>query len=213
MGSLDVMDKDGGQFIIASGFSDEMRVSRRPKAFISHTNTTAIRKPASRKIRCFYPSWTNADVGAKTHFGRYISALLNLAFLFVMLMLALTDAISHRRGGTKMNFKSAIVSVGLLGTFVGIWWGLYNFESSNITRSVPALLDGLKLSFVTSITGIGLSVLLSIVQTIGERQNTRHLSDLSTDINRLADILEKLKGKNPAGQTAASIAWIQTSNG
>ena len=182
---------------LPQGLAMKCAVSRRPKAlyriqYNGYTETGKPKNPVFLSILDKPPMWAQKRI-----LGVIYPHYLTWAFLFVMLMLALTDAISHRRGGTKMNFKSAIVSVGLLGTFVGIWWGLYNFESSNITGSVPALLDGLKLSFVTSITGIGLSVLLSIVQTIGERQNTRHLSDLSTDINRLADILEKLKGKTP----------------
>ena len=111
-----------------------------------------------------------------------------------------------------MNFKSAIVSVGLLGTFVGIGGGCITLNHPISPAAYRRFWTASNFPFVTSITGIGLSVLLSIVQTIGERQNTRHLSDLSTDINRLADILEKLKGKTPPDNRRVN-SVIQTSNG
>lgn len=52
-------------------------------------------------------------------------------------------------------------SLGILGTFVGLVWGLKNFEPSNyeaMTTSVSALVDGIKVAFLTSIYGISLSV-------------------------------------------------------
>ena len=55
-------------------------------------------------------------------------------------------------------------SLGILGTFVGLVWGLKNFEPSNyeaMTNSVSALVDGIKVAFLTSIYGISLSIVYS----------------------------------------------------
>ena len=52
-------------------------------------------------------------------------------------------------------------SLGILGTFVGLVWGLKNFEPSNyeaMTTSVASLVDGIKVAFLTSIYGISLSI-------------------------------------------------------
>ncbi len=65
---------------------------------------------------------------------------------------------------THKDYKSTIVSTGVLGTFIGIFISLLGFDSNNISESVPGLLDGLKTAFVTSIGGMLLSVLLSILQ-------------------------------------------------
>jgi ABC-type transporter Mla subunit MlaD len=48
----------------------------------------------------------------------------------------------------------------VLGTFIGIFIGLWDFDTGNIEASVPTLLEGLKLAFITSIVGIGLSIWL-----------------------------------------------------
>lgn len=59
-----------------------------------------------------------------------------------------------------------LTSLGILGTFVGLVWGLKNFEPSNyelMTNSVASLVEGIKVAFLTSIYGIS----FSIVYTIG----------------------------------------------
>ena len=55
-------------------------------------------------------------------------------------------------------------SLGILGTFVGLVWGLKNFEPSNyeaMTTSVASLVDGIKVAFLTSIYGIARSIVYS----------------------------------------------------
>jgi flagellar motor component MotA len=44
-------------------------------------------------------------------------------------------------------------SLGILGTFIGLVWGLKSFEPSSyetMTTSVSALVDGIKVAFLTS---------------------------------------------------------------
>lgn len=60
------------------------------------------------------------------------------------------------------NYKNEIVSLGVLGTFIGIAMGLYHFDVTDIKSSMPLLLDGLKTAFVTSGVGIFFSIILSI---------------------------------------------------
>ena len=63
-----------------------------------------------------------------------------------------------------INCKSIIINIGVLGTFIGIVLGLLDFDTSNIVDSVPQLLEGLKLAFLTSIAGLALSIFLSVKQ-------------------------------------------------
>lgn len=75
-------------------------------------------------------------------------------------------------------------SLGILGTFVGLVWGLRNFEPTNyeaMTSSVSALVDGIKVAFLTSIYGIS----FSIIYTYGMK------SEYSSMTERLSDFLEK----------------------
>ena len=61
----------------------------------------------------------------------------------------------------QVNAVASIVTViGVLGTFFGIAIGLYQFDTENIATSVPKLLEGLKIAFITSILGIAGSIFL-----------------------------------------------------
>lgn len=180
MGSLEVVDEQGSEFLIASGF--RLHERRNPPAvgsriafrYKDYTSTGKPKRPVF--LRVLPPAHKKIGGIIGTH-------LLTWIFILMMIMLAALDAyshaVAHRRRinntntatnnnttARRWNFKSAIVSIGLLGTFVGIWWGLYNFDASQIRSSVPILLDGLKFSFITSIFGIALSTALSIAQTL-----------------------------------------------
>jgi methyl-accepting chemotaxis protein len=80
-----------------------------------------------------------------------------------MLYLAIKDERSLKNGD-HTDYKSVIVSIGVLGTFIGIVLGLWEFNTNDIDSSVPKLLEGLKFAFITSIAGMSISVLLSSVQ-------------------------------------------------
>jgi hypothetical protein len=57
-----------------------------------------------------------------------------------------------------------LTSLGILGTFLGLVWGLRAFQPSSyeaMTSSVSALVDGIKVAFMTSIYGLLLSILFS----------------------------------------------------
>ncbi|MDY5615376.1 MAG: hypothetical protein SPF34_00460, partial [Helicobacter sp.] len=89
--------------------------------------------------------------------------LVNIVFTIVMLGLALWDFLSYGKQKHR-DFKSIIMSAGVLGTFVGIFIGLQDFNVNEIENSVPFLLEGLKTAFYTSILGMSLAILLAIVQ-------------------------------------------------
>ena len=56
---------------------------------------------------------------------------------------------------SALRFSQSTTTVlGILGTFVGIYLGLKDFDTNNIEQSVPPLLAGLKTAFLTSIFGI-----------------------------------------------------------
>ena len=84
----------------------------------------------------------------------------NLVFVVIIFILGTIDQI------TKKDLKSQIVSVGVLGTFVGIFIGLQGFNPLDIINSVNEILVGLKTAFFTSIVGMSVATILSIVQIL-----------------------------------------------
>ena len=59
------------------------------------------------------------------------------------------------------NTAASIVTViGVFGTFLGIFMGLQPFDTENIKDSIPPLIEGLKLAFLTSLVGIFSAIIL-----------------------------------------------------
>lgn len=122
------------------------------------------------------------------------SLLINGVFTVFMLALAFWDYQSYGKQKHR-DFKSIIMSAGVLGTFVGIFVGLQDFDVNNIENSVPSLLRGLQTAFYTSILGMALAILLSILQkSKAAKSDFENMLDyFSLQVSKL-DKLETLSG-------------------
>ena len=88
----------------------------------------------------------------------------------------------------RVNAVASIVTViGVLGTFIGIAIGLYQFDTQNIEASVPKLLEGLKIAFITSILGIIGSIVLKWL-ALNKTPGTR----VGTTADDLAELLQNI---------------------
>ena len=112
---------------------------------------------------------------------------INIIFVIIIFILAFLDL------KTKKDLKSQIVSVGVLGTFVGIFIGLQGFNPDDIVNSVNEILEGLKTAFFTSIVGMSVATTLSIIEKLKddseEFANTTQLVDKSMEI--ISNILQQ----------------------
>lgn len=57
------------------------------------------------------------------------------------------------------SIPQIFATIGILGTFVGIAYGLASFDVKHIEESIPTLLDGLRTAFYASIAGILLLII------------------------------------------------------
>lgn len=65
---------------------------------------------------------------------------------------------------THTNTAASILTIiGVFGTFIGIFVGLQSFDIKNIETSIPGLLEGLKLAFLTSLVGIASALFLKCI--------------------------------------------------
>ncbi|MDE2800082.1 MAG: MotA/TolQ/ExbB proton channel family protein [Gemmatimonadota bacterium] len=112
-------------------------------------------------------------------------------FAILMLLVVLWSwKILHQ----QVNAIASIVTViGVLGTFIGIAIGLYQFDTGNIEASVPALLEGLKIAFVSSIIGIFGSICLKLLSLRKrKRQAASEGTYTGATIDDLANILQEI---------------------
>ena len=94
-------------------------------------------------------------------------------FIFALFSIALFRHFTSRRDRPSLIASASpalLTTIGVLGTFVGIFIGLVNFDVGNIDKSVPLLLEGMKVAFVTSILGMGSAVFLRVTYVAVPRQ-------------------------------------------
>ena len=81
---------------------------------------------------------------------------------------------------------SLLTTLGILGTFVGIYMGLHEFNIANVDGSIPGLLRGLKVAFTTSIVGIVAAVILKIMQShVPDREEKADIFDVFDNIHKV----------------------------
>ncbi|MGB0865538.1 MAG: hypothetical protein ACPGSC_03460 [Granulosicoccaceae bacterium] len=141
-----------------------------------------------------------------------------LAFCGVMGLLFLIDFLTSFSRANHRDFRSIIVTIGVLGTFVGVYMGLQGFDTGDIRTSVPQLLDGMKTAFFTSIVGMALSVVLSILQRLrgGADEDADLLVQANQKLEVLSELVEETKAlrQNQAETNATlSTAMSQLSEG
>lgn len=138
----------------------------------------------------------------------YISLIFASAILLSPLQL--------KRIQTLNTIANTVVSLGILGTFTGIFLGLINFDVTNISASVPQLLTGLKTAFLTSIAGLISSLILkSFPQVYGiqipQSDSKKDEANIETMINLLSRIEKSIAGE---GETTlvTQVQKLRTSN-
>lgn len=95
---------------------------------------------------------------------------------------------------------SVFATIGILGTFLGIYFGLKEFDVKNINESIPNLLEGLKTAFLTSIVGVSLSMISSYVSKIVLKRAELNLPPKPTDeldaLQEISKVLKEFKEQN-----------------
>lgn len=85
-------------------------------------------------------------------------------------------------------------TLGILFTFLGIAIGLWNFDSNNIEKSIPELMNGLKTAFLVSIFGVALLVGFSFWTNIKKKKLEEGvLSEETQAINNLIIAINELR--------------------
>ena len=94
------------------------------------------------------------------------------------------------------QLPSLISTLGVLGTFFGITIGLIFFDTSDLDKSIPLLLEGLKTAFFTSLAGMIGSLLLSRqVSTLYDNED-KGVSDVNQAASLITESVRKMSENN-----------------
>lgn len=86
---------------------------------------------------------------------------------------------------------STFTTIGILGTFAGIAFGLSSFDPDKIEKSIPPLLEGLKTAFYASIAGIVCSIIFS--KRISFLKNKYEKGVLSAETKAIIKLTEEVE--------------------
>lgn len=102
--------------------------------------------------------------------------------------------LAHRR--IVEYFPTFVSTLGVLGTFFGITMGLIAFDSGDLDKSIPGLLDGLKTAFFTSLAGMLGSMILSAI--IGQKQDEKDggVSDINQAAGTICQTVQQMSALN-----------------
>lgn len=120
-------------------------------------------------------------------------------FLIIILIFSIIGIIFHIKNNRSVAalFPNIVVTLGILGTFVGILIGLLNFDVSDINKSIPTLLEGLKTAFITSIVGmiasIGLKLIFSLIVPKEDSKNDVQQDDPLELLRLIASGIDNLE--------------------
>ena len=87
------------------------------------------------------------------------------------------------------KFAYGAVTSGVILTFYGIWIGLVGFNTTDIENSIPKLLDGLKLSFSSSLIGLSTSMLINMFFVKNLKSEEHSLEEISSQLKELNENL------------------------
>ena len=143
--------------------------------------------------RMLFALWSN-------DFSRLFSIIIAVYFVIALLLINSTN--------TKIrvlvsNAPGALTSLGILGTFIGIFIGLLDFDIRTINRSVPLLLEGLKVAFGTSILGLFGAVSFRLISPVITRESVGRedasAKDIVDQLMQLDTSINKATEANSAG--------------
>ena len=116
--------------------------------------------------------------------------------------------LDHR--GIIETIPSFVSTLGVLGTFVGITMGLYYFDTSNLTTSIPLLLSGLKTAFFTSLAGMVGSLILSGQVNKLFDEKTGGVSDSAEAAGIIVKALDSLKEQSERQSQSQTLFYNAT---
>lgn len=109
-----------------------------------------------------------------------------------------TNDLAFVNGYLYDSIPTVFTTLGILGTFLGIYVGLLEFDVNKITESIPTLLEGLKTAFLTSIVGIVFQIIFSkwskaVLHQVEASGPPKATSELKA-LDQIGQLLTDLKG-------------------
>lgn len=129
--------------------------------------------------------------------------IISVVFISIIVVVGLSNLSKPATSFKAANIPNYLISLGILGTFSGIFWGLINFDANNPTESVPDLLDGIRLAFATSVSGMVFALLIKrkyIKENERQETNEKGAGKDALDIENVLNAVLEIRSCLAGGQ-------------
>jgi DNA anti-recombination protein RmuC len=134
-----------------------------------------------------------------------------LTLTFIVFITICTYIFHSKFTLANANKAPAILTTcGILGTFFGIALGLLDFDVSNVTKSVPALIDGIKTAFWVSAWGILCALTIKLREAIiGVPKVTTGSQYQGATVDDLATLMRDVKNALVGSEESTLLGQIK----
>ena len=108
---------------------------------------------------------------------------------------------------TKFSYGAS--TTGILLTFFGTWQGLLGFDVQNMDSSLPTLVEGLKVAFGSSLTGLTTSLLINLLFVKSKDDVESSLEKTVEALHDLKASLENFTERSSQMQTEALLSAVK----
>jgi len=108
-----------------------------------------------------------------------ILTLLAVSVIIIVFIYAFNGI--SKRTSLSNDATSILTTIGIFFTFLGISIALFNFDPQNINESIPQLLGGLKVAFLSSVAGLGSGLVYKFIKPLYEIQTESGRSDIGPE--------------------------------
>lgn len=137
----------------------------------------------------------NLSIPASTWFWLVAITIVFLVCLLLVVKFKKSDRLLANRRVVEY-FPTFVSTLGVLGTFYGITVGLLAFDTGDLDKSIPGLLDGLKTAFFTSLAGMIGSMILSAFIGRQQDKNDGGVSDINQAAGTICQAVQQMSALN-----------------
>lgn len=107
-------------------------------------------------------------------------------------MLACTALLWEKK---RLSLLNILPGLGICGTFIGIMFSLWQIDVQDIQSSIPTVLSGMQIAFITSVTGMALSIIIRIYieKTEGDSKEESTIDTVVVALEKMTSEIVSLK--------------------
>ena len=131
---------------------------------------------------------------------------------FAIVLIALAGLGFHLRWSRRSAAlgPTLLTTLGIFFCFVGIAWGLLDFDTNDVKSSVPHLLQGIRTSFWASVAGIGFALTIKLRHILfGEAATSSSAAETGASVDDLLVELQRLNKTVSGTDDAGLLGQLQ----